>query len=71
MIYTANFDSPKELAEYLLKMSDEEYNKFYEWRKHDVSDKFVELCKNNFILPGKESWLCRTCEYYHYRFDKL
>lgn len=63
--------APNQLAVLLelLGFNDTEYQKYHQWRKKPVSNEFLNSVQNNFILQGPESWLCRSCEYYHKRFD--
>ncbi len=43
-INASNFASAKELAEFLTSMSDEEYERYHEWRQQPLRESFVAMC---------------------------
>lgn len=59
IIKTTDFGSPKELAEYLnmLNNNDEEYYKYFEWKKKGLSEQYQRLL-NNCIFFAE----CRLCK---------
>src|SRR5689334_4910522 len=59
IIKTTDFPSPRELAEYLhlLNEDDELYNKYFEWKKKGISPQYQRLL-NNCIFFAE----CRVCK---------
>jgi hypothetical protein len=62
--------TPKELARYLeeLNKKDEKYLDYLNWEKKEINQKFYEETRNDFLLKGKESWVCRLCKNFRDRF---
>jgi hypothetical protein len=69
IIKTSDFKGPKHLAEYLkyLLENEEEYNKYFEWKKKPLLEKF-ERNFNNCVFYGAE---CRLCKLIHEWKSKL
>eukprot|EP01113_Clastostelium_recurvatum_P021482 TRINITY_DN2545_c0_g1_i2.p1 TRINITY_DN2545_c0_g1~~TRINITY_DN2545_c0_g1_i2.p1 ORF type:complete len:678 (+),score=136.13 TRINITY_DN2545_c0_g1_i2:131-2164(+) len=59
VINARDYKSPKELADYLryLSENDDEYYKYFEWKKNGLSKSFQRLLDNCFI--GAECRLCK------------
>jgi CRISPR/Cas system CSM-associated protein Csm3 (group 7 of RAMP superfamily) len=57
-------DDMKALAEYLLELADneEEYNKYFEWKKEVALDRFQGVLD---MTAYKYTSLCRICEKVH------
>lgn len=45
-INAADFSSAKELVEFLTAMSDEEYERYHEWRQKPLRESFVAMCES-------------------------
>jgi hypothetical protein len=62
---------PHQLAELLayLAKNEKAYLEYTKWRTKPLSQSFLDYIQKSFTLKGPDSWLCRTCEYYHKRFD--
>lgn len=63
--------TPKQLAE-VLKIIDKNetmFMEYFKWRSKPLSPSFIDIAVHSFTNRGKNSWLCRACEYYHKRFD--
>jgi hypothetical protein len=63
--------TPKELANYLneLNTNDVKYLEYLNWRKKKPRESFDKVSRNDFLIKGKESWICRLCQHFHQRFD--
>jgi hypothetical protein len=63
--------TPEELANYLqmLNENDEKYLDFLRWRSKEMNHSFYQATRNDFLIKGKDSWICRLCQNFHQRFD--
>lgn len=61
-IINANQMTPKEIAELVVRLSndEEEYNKYFTYRKEKLSDEFLEITQRSYCHPNV---LCRLCDY--------
>eukprot|EP01080_Neovahlkampfia_damariscottae_P000210 gene210-4456_t len=71
IVINANEYSPSELAKYLKKLVKDKKKmaQLRHWRSKGISKKFLRYTNTDFILKGKNSWICRLCESYHKRYD--
>jgi hypothetical protein len=61
LVKVADFKNPRELADFLLRLnaSDEEYLKYYDWKKQGLSERF-KTRYDRCVFYGSE---CRLCKY--------
>ena len=63
ILRTDDFKSPKHLAEFLLKLdeNDDLYNEYFQWKNDDMRENFVKLYieQDNCMKTAN----CRLCEY--------
>jgi hypothetical protein len=45
-INASDFGSAQELAEFLLNMSDDDYERYHEWREKPLRENFVAMCES-------------------------
>eukprot|EP01080_Neovahlkampfia_damariscottae_P012198 gene12198-5785_t len=63
--------TPEELAKFLQELADddEKYNQYLNWKKQALQQKFLQDSRKDFLLKGKDGWMCRLCQHYHQRYD--
>ena len=61
-IINANQMSAKEIADLLISLSnnEEDYNKYFTYRKEQLSSEFFEITQRSYCHPNV---LCRLCDY--------
>jgi hypothetical protein len=69
LILASDFNSTKELINYLKNISNDDYLSYFRWRIFDLPLRFQKRENFNLLLKGKNSWICRLCDYYHQNFD--
>ncbi|GAM23910.1 hypothetical protein SAMD00019534_070850, partial [Acytostelium subglobosum LB1] len=68
VIKTNDFKSPKDLSDYLknLMENEDEYNKYFEWKKLPYHDKFLDKYKRCAFYSGE----CALCKQLHKVYDE-
>ncbi|CAF0915514.1 unnamed protein product [Didymodactylos carnosus] len=71
MIEVKNYPDPKDLANYLLMLhyNNTAYLEYFQWRYQQLDETFNRMNINGFDNGEQHSWICKTCENYHNRFQ--